>query len=117
MIIPYNTRLYGIDLNLLVEIEELSIGNDGVGWTQYGSHWSFDHDHDYIEDYSIEAISINTVDGWKPIPMTSNLAKRLCMHIFESDEFTEAIWKEIEAIRRDAIIEKQLEQRLWNHAY
>lgn len=109
MIIPYRMSVYGIDLYLLVEIDDLFISNNGVGWTQYGSHWSFDHGEDSIDDYSIESISINTTEGWKPIPMDSKLAKRLCGYIFSSDDFIEAIWKELDAERKESMVERYID--------
>jgi hypothetical protein len=62
MIIFHRVVLRGQELDLTIEVGDVHMANDSVGWTQVGSYSQYDQQDDYIEDYEIESISLEEGD-------------------------------------------------------
>jgi len=56
--INYPVTIDGEEFEAIIEIDNISIGNDGIGAYEYWGARGFDKGHDYIEDFSIEDVTI-----------------------------------------------------------
>jgi len=99
MIIDHSVYLYGLELNLTVEVENIEFGNDGIGWYQYGSQWSYDKCDDYIENFEIGDIKVDTFTGTTPVDPKSSGYRKLSSMLYEDESFYDKI---IDEARQEA---------------
>jgi len=110
VIIEKIVKLYGIELMVELEISNATFVNDGVGWTQYGSHWQFDEGEYYLEDFFIERISLKMPNGsMLDLDENSKLYKRLEVMLIDDSEVIgkviSASVEEAENDRREYLVE------------
>lgn len=114
MIIQHSVYLYGLELNLTVEVENIEFGNDGIGWYQCGSQWSYDKRDYYIEGFEIENIHIDTFTGTKMINPLSRGYRKISSILYGDESFYDKIMDEAQAYADECRAERQIEA--WEYA-
>jgi hypothetical protein len=114
MIITHSVYLYGLELNLTVEVENIEYGNDGIGWYQRGSQWSYDKRDNYVEGFEIGDIYIDTFTGTKLVDNKSKGYRKLCSMLYGDDSLYEKIMDASQEYANDLKAERQIEA--WEYA-
>jgi len=86
----------GIYLEVYVDAEIGSIGNDGIGSYEFWGARGFDKGHDYVEDFTVEGVTVFQPKTSKGVKPSARLLKVL----------TELIDKDYESICEE-LMEKQ----------
>lgn len=114
MIIQHSVYLYGLELNLTVEVENIEFGNDGIGWYQRGSQWSYDRSDDYVENFEIEDIYVDTFTGTTLVQRSSRGYKKLCSILYGDESFYDKVMDGAREYAEEARAERLIEA--WEYA-
>lgn len=92
---------HSLELELKVVVEDVVMGNTGIGYYEYGSEKKFDHGVDIVEDFQITEIYfvfdhiLKGESKLKEVEVTGELFKELHDILQEDDSFREKIEHQI----------------------
>ena len=52
-------KTFSVEVEVNITFANISIGNNGIGWYEYGSERTYDRGQDYVEDYEITKITFS----------------------------------------------------------
>jgi len=101
-------------LDLTIEVGDVRMVNDSVGWTQVGSYSQYDLGSDYIEDYEIESISLEEGDDVHVLDKYHKDWDEIEQILMQDDDFYWKMMDEMYDEASQAKAERQIEA--WEYA-
>jgi len=102
----------GNEILIDVEVNNITWGNDSIGWYEYWGHQEYDCQPDYIEDFEIGDIYIHLVNSNKPKKIHhKKILDILSNYLYKNDSFKKIITKLAKIYEEEVKIERLIDAR------